>query len=84
MLDDVSSIGVAVGVMAVLAVLVGMKLILAIPLGAAAGFVLAHISRLMKRKAVAYIGGPERFAPLLERLSPAFVRWLLPKVVTRD
>jgi len=42
------------------------------------------VRSMMRRKPVAYLGGPERFAPLLERLSPAFVRWLLPKVVTRD
>lgn len=36
-----------------------------------------------RRKPVSYIGGVERFAPLLERLSPALVRWLLPRVVTR-
>ncbi len=42
------------------------------------------VRAMMRRKPVAYIGGPERFAPYLERLSPAFVRWLVPKVVTRD
>ena len=39
---------------------------------------------IIKRKPVAYIGGPERFGPLLERLSPALVRWLLPRLITRD
>lgn len=42
------------------------------------------VRAIRKQKPVAYLGGPERFAPLLERISPAFVRWLLPKVVTRD
>lgn len=42
------------------------------------------VRAMERRKPIAYIGGPERFAPLLERLSPAFVRWLLPKVITRD
>ncbi|MDE2997113.1 MAG: SDR family oxidoreductase [Bacteroidota bacterium] len=42
------------------------------------------VRAIMKKKPVAYIGGPERFAPILERLSPALVRFLLPRVVTRD
>lgn len=42
------------------------------------------VRAIMRRRPIAYIGGPERFAPYLERLSPALVRWLLPKVVTRD
>jgi dehydrogenase/reductase SDR family protein 7B len=37
-----------------------------------------------KRKPVVFIGGLERFAPLLQRLSPGLVRWLLPRVITRD
>lgn len=42
------------------------------------------VNAIEKDKAVAYLGGAERFAPLLERISPALVRWLLPKVITRD
>lgn len=42
------------------------------------------VRAIQRRRPVAYIGGPERFAPLLERISPALVRWLLPRVVTRD
>ena len=42
------------------------------------------VRTIRRRKPVAFIGGPERFAPLLERISPAFVRWLLPRVVTRN
>ena len=39
---------------------------------------------LEKEKAVLFIGGPERFGPLLARLSPGLVRFLLPKVITRE
>ena len=39
---------------------------------------------IKKRRAVAYIGGMERFAPWLERISPALVRFLLPRIITRD
>ncbi len=42
------------------------------------------VKALKKKKAVAFIGGPERFGPILERLSPALVRWLLPRLITRD
>ena len=42
------------------------------------------VRAIARRKPLAHIGGPERFAPYLERLSPALVRWLLPKLVTRD
>jgi hypothetical protein len=42
------------------------------------------VRAIMRKKPVVYIGGPERFAPLLERFSPALVRWLLPKVITRN
>lgn len=42
------------------------------------------VRAIVKRKPVAYIGGPERFGPLLERISPALVRWLLPRIITRD
>lgn len=39
---------------------------------------------LDKRKAETYIGGPEIWAVPLKRFFPGFVRWLLPKVVTRE
>lgn len=42
------------------------------------------VRAIVKRKPVAYIGGPERFGPLLARLSPRLVRWLLPRIITRD
>ena len=42
------------------------------------------VRAIIKRKPVAYIGGLERFGPLIERLSPALVRWLLPRIITRD
>jgi dehydrogenase/reductase SDR family protein 7B len=36
-----------------------------------------------KGKPIMFIGGPERFAPLLARLSPALVRYLLPRIIKR-
>jgi len=42
------------------------------------------VRAIERKKPVVYIGGLERFAPQLERLSPALVRWLLPKVITRN
>jgi len=50
----------------------------------ASTFARKAVKAMTKRKPVVFIGGPERFAPILERLSPGLVRWLLPKVVTRD
>jgi dehydrogenase/reductase SDR family protein 7B len=42
------------------------------------------VRAIVKRRPVAYLGGPERFGPMLARLSPALVRWLLPRIITRD
>jgi dehydrogenase/reductase SDR family member 7B len=39
---------------------------------------------LEKNKAVMFIGGPERFGPILARISPRLVRFLIPKVITRE
>ncbi|MGA1494565.1 MAG: SDR family oxidoreductase [Rhodothermales bacterium] len=50
----------------------------------AESFARQAINAVARRKPVVFIGGPERFAPMLQRLSPGLVRWLLPKVITRD
>lgn len=50
----------------------------------ASTFARRAIRAIGKRKPVVFIGGLERFAPLLQRLSPGLVRWLLPRVITRD
>ena len=42
------------------------------------------VRQIEKKKPICYIGGPERFAPYLERISPSFVRFALPRLVTRD
>ena len=42
------------------------------------------VRAIVRRKPIAYVGGPERFGPQLERLSPALVRWLLPRIITRE
>ena len=42
------------------------------------------VSRIVKNRPISFIGGPERFAPLLERLAPGLVRHLVPRVVTRE
>lgn len=39
---------------------------------------------LEREKPILFIGGPERFGPLLARISPSIVRFLLPKVITRE
>lgn len=50
----------------------------------AATFARKAARQIRKKKAVCYIGGPERFGPLLQRISPSLVRFLLPRVITRD
>jgi dehydrogenase/reductase SDR family member 7B len=47
-------------------------------------FVKKAVRGLSRRKPVILIGGLERFAPLLARLSPALLRFLIPRVITSD
>ena len=42
------------------------------------------VRKLERNKAVMFIGGPERFGPMLARLSPSLFRFLLPRVITRE
>jgi len=42
------------------------------------------LTAIQKKKATVYLGGPERFAPWISRISPALYRFLLPRVIKRD
>jgi len=50
----------------------------------AATFAQKAVNSMCRNKSLVFIGGPERFGPLLSRLSPALVRFLLPRIITRD
>ena len=42
------------------------------------------IRKLERNKPIMFIGGPERFAPLLARISPGILRFFLPRLIKRD
>lgn len=50
----------------------------------ASTFAKKALKSMQRNKKLVFIGGPERFGPLLMRISPRLVRFLLPRIITRD